>query len=394
MSSIVELVKIPGGSPISGRCAYGVGMRTRARRLVRPLADVAAAGAIVAIFWVAPAAGADSWPRAAAGAVLAAAVFGSMVLRGRMPFAATMVTGIATVLGHVLGVCQDPMLATAWCLYPLAIERARRTGPVVVGLAGFLVFLALVTGVREETAQGLGRHLIIATGALGVAWMLGVATGRQIAAAREAERMRVQLEVARDVHDVVGHGLGVIIAQSGVVLSLPDADGAELRETLADVADHARTALEEVQTMVRTLRAMDGGAAPGLDRLPAVVAATRAAGIDVDVRVDVREEAGEAAVLAYRIVQEALSNVVRHAPGASCAVDVYEDGGDVVVRVRDDGPRARPGGTASASTPAGSGVGLRGMRERARLIGGTVTWGARSAGGFEVEARLPVRGGS
>jgi signal transduction histidine kinase len=263
-----------------------------------------------------------------------------------------------------------------------------------VGLAGFLVFLALVTGVREETAQGLGRHLIIATGALGVAWMLGVATGRQIAAAREAERMRVQLEVARDVHDVVGHGLGVIIAQSGVVLSLPDADGAELRETLADVADHARTALEEVQTMVRTLRAMDGGAAPGLDRLPAVVAATRAAGIDVDVRVDVREEAGEAAVLAYRIVQEALSNVVRHAPGASCAVDVYEDGGDVVVRVRDDGPRARPGGTASASTPAGSGVGLRGMRERARLIGGTVTWGARSAGGFEVEARLPVRGGS
>jgi signal transduction histidine kinase len=390
VSSIVELVKIPGGSPISGRCAYGVGMRTRARRLVRPLADVAAAGAIVAIFWVAPAAGADSWPRAAAGAVLAAAVFGSMVLRGRMPFAATMVTGIATVLGHVLGVCQDPMLATAWCLYPLAIERARRTGPVVVGLAGFLVFLALVTGVREETAQGLGRHLIIATGALGVAWMLGVATGRQIAAAREAERMRVQLEVARDVHDVVGHGLGVIIAQSGVVLSLPDADGAELRETLADVADHARTALEEVQTMVRTLRAMDGGAAPGLDRLPAVVAATRAAGIDVDVR----EEAGEAAVLAYRIVQEALSNVVRHAPGASCAVDVYEDGGDVVVRVRDDGPRARPGGTASASTPAGSGVGLRGMRERARLIGGTVTWGARSAGGFEVEARLPVRGGS
>lgn len=386
---------------------------------------------IVGVFWAVPASGGDSWPRVAAGAALAAAAFGAMVLRQRLPLAATAIAGFATIAGHVLGVCQDPMLATAWCLYPLAIERARRAGSVIAAMAGLLVVLALVTGVREGTGRGLGQHLIIAVGALGVAWMLGTATGNRIVAAQEAERMRVQLQVARDVHDVVGHSLGVILAQAGVVLSLPDADREELRDTLAEVESHARTALEEVQTLVRTLRAPSGARpgdaqAPGLERLPAVIAATRAAGVRVTARVEVRDEAGEAGALAFRIAQEALSNVVRHAPGAACTVHVYEEDDAVVVRVRNDGARVPAagdapttaggpsvgsapamGGTGAAGgvpaaadtaaagrAPAGSGVGLRGMRERARLIGGTVSWGTAPDGGFEVTARLPVRGAS
>ncbi|GIH97553.1 two-component sensor histidine kinase [Planobispora siamensis] len=322
-----------------------------------------------------------------AGAVLAGVTAGAMVLRWRLPFEATLTAGAVTVIGTVLGVCQDPMLATAWCLYPLAIERARRTRAVAGVLAGLFAGLAMVTGVPEGEAAGPGRQVVLAVAALSVAWLLGTATGRQIAIAREAERMRVQLEVARDVHDVVGHALGTVLAQSGVILSLPDAREEELRDTLAEVEAHARKALEDVQGLVRTLRVPDGESKPGLGGLAEVVEVTRAAGVEVDARIDVGGAIDDGVgVVAFRIAQEALSNVVRHAPGARCTVRVRREGDVLVVRVRDGGAR-RAGGRVAA---AGSGVGLRGMRERARLVGGTVVWGARPEGGFEVEARLPA----
>lgn len=206
------------------------------------------------------------------------------------------------------------------------------------------------------------------------------------------------------MHDVVGHALGVIGAEAGVTRSLPDADERELRASLADIETHARRALEEVQALVRTLRAPGPAGPPpyppplpdarpdagaGIAGLPSLIAATRAAGVRVEERVRVRadEVSGMIGTVLYRIVQEALSNVVRHAPGAACAVDVYREGDVIVARVRDHGPGARAGGTGS-----GTGTGLLGMRERARLVGGTVTWGGHPEGGFEVTARLPAGG--
>lgn len=121
---------------------------------------------------------------------------------------------------------------------------------------------------------------------------------------------------------------------------------------------------------------------PRLSELPELVAATRAAGVRVSDRVAVPGEVGEAVeAVAYRIVQEALANVVRHAPGAACELEVRRDGSALVVRVRDDGP-------GMGGEP---GFGLRGMRERARLVGGTVTW-RNLPEGAEVEARLPLEG--
>ncbi|GII05774.1 sensor histidine kinase [Planobispora takensis] len=355
--------------------------------MMRLLTDGGTAVGVVGVFWLWPTIGAGTWPSVATGSVLAGVTAAAMVLRWRLPFEATLAAGIATVIGTVLGVCQDPMLATAWCLYPLAIERARRTGVVVGVLAGLSAGLAMVTAVPEGDGTGLGRQLVFAVAALSVAWLLGTVTGKQIAIAREAERMRVQLEVARDVHDVVGHALGVILAQSGVILSLPDAREEELRDTLSGVETHARRALEDVQALVRTLRAPDGAPRPGLDGFAEVVEATRAAGADVDARIDVGGAIGDGvSVVVFRIMQEALGNVVRHAPGARCTVRVRREDDVLVVRVRDGGARGA-GGRASV---AGSGTGLQGMRERVRLVGGTVVWGARPGGGFEVEARLPV----
>ncbi|MFF4418119.1 sensor histidine kinase [Streptosporangium sp. NPDC001559] len=388
-------------------------------------ADVVAAVAVVGMFWALPMTQAAAWPYVAVGVVLAAVTAGTMVLRGRLPFAATVTAGAATVVGGALGVCQDPMLAAAWCLYPLAVERARRTRVAVVVLAAMFAALALVVAVPEGAARGLGERVVIAVAALSASWLFGTTTGRQIESARETERMRVQLEVARDVHDVVGHALGVTLAQSGVVLSLPDVGEAELRETLAEVETHTRQALEDVQALVRTLRDPDGGPGPGLDGIAAVITATRAAGVDVETRIGPElglrigtrtnretgtklgagldreggpkgdaglglETAGKVGdvvgAVAFRVVQEALGNVVRHAPGATCVVDLHREGDALVVGVADGGALAG----RDAARSAGAGVGLRGMRERVRLVGGTVTWGARPEGGFAVEARLPL----
>jgi signal transduction histidine kinase len=119
--------------------------------------------------------------------------------------------------------------------------------------------------------------LVVAVAALSVAWLLGTVVGRQV----ETARLNVQLETARDVHDVVGHALGVISAEAGVTRSLPDAGADELRASLEEIEQHARRALEEVQGLVRALRS-----GPALADLPSVVAATRAAGIDLDTDID------------------------------------------------------------------------------------------------------------
>lgn len=353
---------------------------------VRPLLDTGAAVLVVGVFWLPPTSTSGNPSLVVAAAALALVTGAAMVLRWRLPASSVVAAGVATVAGTVLGVCEDPLLATAWCLYPLAVARASRARAAALVGACLLAGLAMVTGVPGDGASGTWQRWLLAAVAVSAAWLLGTTVGRQLATAREAERVRVQLEVARDVHDVVGHALGVISAEAGVTRSLPDAGEQELRDALADVEAHARRALGEVQAVVRALRDPTdpvGGTGP---RLSSVVAATRAAGVDVEARIDVAEHLDDAVgAVVVRIVQECLSNVLRHAPGAGCTVAVHEDGGAIVVRVTDRGPGAGAG--------AAPGFGLQGMRERARQVGGSVTWGDHPRGGFEVTGRLPVRGG-
>jgi len=358
-----------------------------------PLADATAGLVVIAVFWVQPLVSAGSWPRTVIGGVLALATAAAMVLRHRFSATATVVAAAATVAATVLGVCQDPMLATAWCLYPLAIERAGRTRDFVVALACMFAVLVAVTGVDSSTSGLPGSRVVLAVAALTAAWLLGTAVGRQLESAREAERARVQLDVARDVHDVVGHALGVISAQASVTRGLPDADERELRGTLGDIEGHARQALQEMQTLVRGLR--DAGSAPstsgavrgvpGTAELSSMIDNARAAGLTIDAHIDLQPDLRDGTrVVVFRIVQEALNNVIRHAPGARCSVRVGRAADEIVVGVRDHGSPTPGGG-------AGSGLGLQGMRERAVLAGGTVSWRRPPSGGFEVNARLPVR---
>jgi signal transduction histidine kinase len=353
---------------------------------MRPAADILAAAVVVGVFWLPPVLSTADWRRSVGGLVLATFTSGSMALRRRFPAGATVVVGCTTVAGTLLGACRDPMLATAWCVYGLAVIRGSRARNLVLVLASLFGGLALVSAVPGGSAGGIGRRLVVAIAALSAAWLLGTVTGKQIATAREAERSRVQLETARDVHDLVGHALGVISAEAGVTLSIPAAAEQELRASLADIETHARNALEEVQALVRLLRSPSSRAeevTTGVPDLESILTATRTAGVRVDARVAAQCLEGPHGTAVCRIVQEALSNVARHAPGAPCTVDVCTDDDVVVVCVRDRGPGTR--------TQGGTGFGLRGMRERAGQIGGTVAWRNHPEGGFEVTARLPMR---
>jgi signal transduction histidine kinase len=224
---------------------------------------------------------------------------------------------------------------------------------------------------------------------------------------REQERRRYaseeRLRIARDVHDVVGHSLAVITMQAGVALHLLDKERVaqarpgpqetpdRVAESLEAIKDTSREALAELRTTLEVFRSDSDGPRsplPGLARLDALLDGVRAAGREVTL---IREESDDlqavpAAVdqAAFRIIQESLTNVVRHAGAGDATVRVSRDAGMLRVEVSDEGP--------ATSLPL-DGNGIRGMRERARAVGGTLTVSVREPSGVLVRANLPLARG-
>jgi signal transduction histidine kinase len=209
---------------------------------------------------------------------------------------------------------------------------------------------------------------------------------------REQARRAVseeRLQMAQDVHDGVGHGLAVIAMHAGVALHVLDRDPARARELLTAIQATSREALDGLRTDLDRWRSADDAASrrpvPGLDDLPRLLARMRAGGLVLDDRVElcagVPAEVGEAA---YRIVQESLTNVLRHAGATPADVTLGCTGDALIVEVRDRGAGA-PG---SDDVPAGSGI--TGMRRRTAALGGRFTAGPAPDGGFVVRAELPV----
>ncbi|MEU5980876.1 sensor histidine kinase [Streptomyces sp. NPDC047434] len=208
-------------------------------------------------------------------------------------------------------------------------------------------------------------------------------------AAREGERRVVEerLRIARDLHDLLAHSITLIGVQTSVAAHVLVADPDRLdREALAKaldgIAQTCREARTEVRTTLDVLRAAPEGPLPDLAGLPDLAWASGAA---LTVRTGLARVPAAVGAAAYRIVQESLTNAVRHGgPGAVVRVDVGLADEVLTVRVTDDG-------TASGAT-GGSGYGILGMRERARSVGGTLSAGPRASGGFEVAAALPLQG--
>jgi signal transduction histidine kinase len=219
------------------------------------------------------------------------------------------------------------------------------------------------------------------------------ARARQLrdAEARRAEEAQAErVRIARELHDVLAHSLSQINVQASVGLHLFDSQPGKAAEALANVKDTSKQALDEVREVLGMLRGDEAPLAPGHDLagIRELVDGARAQGLDATMGYEVPDAARIAAATqqaAYRIVQEALTNVTKHARARRVEVAVAVAGERLRVRVADDGV-----GAAAAASPDGRG--LLGMRERAELLGGGFSAQPRPAGGFEVTAELPIGG--
>ncbi|MER6304855.1 sensor histidine kinase [Streptomyces sp. NPDC001657] len=208
-----------------------------------------------------------------------------------------------------------------------------------------------------------------------------------------AERRRAdeeRLRIARELHDVLAHSISVINVQAGVGLALLDQDPEQARTALTTIKAASKEALGEVRQVLDTLRtrgAAPRSPAPGLDRLPELTEQARRAGLAVDVTTEgsPRPLSPGTGLAVFRIVQEALTNIVRHSGSRTARLRLRYAPGELDIRVDDDGPA-----TSTTGEPAGGGNGLVGMRERAAALGGTVEAGPRRDGGFRVRARIPL----
>jgi signal transduction histidine kinase len=298
-------------------------------------------------------------------------------------------------------------LAVFVSLYTVAAMEQRRL--VVAAVAAVTVALAVITELtfyRETMFEGeplYGAVVMLAAVFLGEA----VRNRRAYVAelrdrAERAERTREEearrrvdeerMRIARELHDVVSHSIGVISVQAGVAAHLLERRPDKAGEALATIRQASDEALDELHAMLGVLRQPDGRAplapAPGLAQLDALVAMAEGAGLRVEVDASGAAHLPPAVDLAcYRIVQESLTNVVRHAGASSVTVTVAADGDTLVVEVTDDGP-----GAPGAGNGNGTRQGIVGMRERARALGGTLEAGPRPEGGFRVSARLPTMG--
>ncbi|MBT3154730.1 sensor histidine kinase [Streptomyces sp. CHD11] len=339
-----------------------------------------------------------------------------------LPLAARRRSPVATVLASAaayatyLGCGYQPsvnvwapvvgLLSLAGCR-PLAVAWAGGV-PVaaVMALSGFagrlhpaLVAAQAVLVPVVAISFGHTRYLLVRANA-----RLREVTADLMAEQEARARNAVTLErmaIARELHDVVAHHMSVITIQAGLAETVLTSDAPAARGALRIVAETGRGALDELRRLLTVLRVQsdDDGqeapyeAAPRLDRLPELVDGATAAGLDI------RFAASGAPVplppivdvCVYRVAQEALTNVIKHAPGARVVLTVDYTPDEVVLGVRDDGgPDGRTRTDERPETVPGSGLGLIGMRERARICGGRLSAAPHDGGGFEVEAVLPL----
>jgi signal transduction histidine kinase len=271
-------------------------------------------------------------------------------------------------------------------------------------LAWALAAAMLVVVLTVRATAGIGQDVTFGDVAAGLTWIvIALVLGEVVklrlerravrAAVREDEIARraqeERLRIARELHDVLAHSISLINVQAGVALHVMDERPEQARTALTAIRDASRDALQEVRTALGTLRGAGEGAprspAPTLDDLEELAARASAGGVRVTTEVTGARRPLPPGVdrAAYRIVQEAVTNVHRHAGAGTASVHV--DYGDwLTVQVDDDGRGGAP-------DPDGVGSGIAGMRERAAAAGGSLEAGPRPEGGFRVRARLPLR---
>ena len=326
---------------------------------------------------------------------------GALTLRRRYPVA-TLLLVFGAVLGYfATGYPNGPIWLALIIAYVTAVLRGHRLAAAIVAVVGFLLFPWLDYLLRDGQAPSLAALAGLA------AWLLVLLGGAEIVRFRRervAEAVRVQeeetlrraseerLRIARELHDALGHHLSLINVQSGVALHLNEDLPEPVRTSLAAIRDASKEGLSELRSVLDILR-QEGELAPRsptstIARLDDLVSQAAAAGLKVRAETEgtVRPLPFGVDVAAFRIVQEALTNVTRHARDATASVRVSYGEHELTVQIDDDGRGSR------TNAGVGTGKGLVGMRERVGALGGELEAGPRPGGGFLVRARLPLDG--
>jgi signal transduction histidine kinase len=389
------------------------------------LDGLAAAGLLVLrpAFAAARPAAADAVPLWAELLVVAGVTL-PVALRRVWPLPVFAVVGAMTVLGMLLGVLQDPFIAASFALYTVALSAPGRRRGSTLWLALVSVgALVLATGVgaatpnASEPLEGVNPAgppivwtVLLGLAVLGGTWTVGRAVAeRRAYAARAAVQLAHQavtderLRIARELHDIVAHSMSLIAVKAGVANHVLAQRPREAADALKVIETTSRSSLNEMRQLLGVLRAggdaaeelAELGPAPGPDALGALAERAAHAGVDVDLDVRGVDGLPEGVGLSvYRIVQEALTNVVKHAAPARCQVTVAAERDAVHLDVTDDGGGRREPPREPPREPAGpAGHGLIGMRERVMLYGGSLAAEPRPEGGFRVSARLPCQPG-
>lgn len=335
------------------------------------------------------------------GVVLLAGASLGLAFRRRWPVEVLWVTLGATLAYWVAGYARGPVFLALIVAFMTAVFTGHRRAAIASLAAGYVGFLWLGPLLGRERGPGWGGPIALA------AWLLvllsageGIRLRREraidAAHVREEEaRRRVsdeRLRIARELHDVLAHNISLINVQASTTLHLMESNGgddARARAALDTIKKVSQETLTEVRSVLGVLRQVDEVAptapAPTLSRLEDLVARAATAGIATDVVVEGSARPLPSAVdlAAYRIVQESLTNVIRHSDASSAVVRIEYGTGGLAVQVDDDG--------AGASNASTQGNGIAGMRERAAALGGNLQTGPRpDAPGFRVRAWFPV----
>jgi signal transduction histidine kinase len=312
----------------------------------------------------------------------------------RAPLEVLAVTGVCAVGYQAVGF-DVPAVAFLFAVYA-AVRAGHRTITVLASVA----MLAALPLVALASLHDLGEAFARARGALELAWLIAAgAAGEALRQAErradEAERTREEtarrradeerLHIARELHDSLTHQISVIKVQAEAAVHVARKRGEPVPEALLAIRDAGREATRELRATLEALR--DDGTTPpqGLGHVPELVERARTTGLDATLTIEGQRHEVPAAVgrTAYRIVQESLTNIARHAAAATASVRIDYRPDSLAIRVDDDG-KATPD---DAPTP---GVGLLGMRERVTALGGRLRAEPRGEGGFTVQAELPV----
>jgi signal transduction histidine kinase len=333
---------------------------------------------------------------AAGGSAAAALTLGlaavALVLRGRYPVLTICLVALALTLCATFA--GEPFSATSVVtflagFFSVGAMAARRRSLVALGIA-------LVLAVFAVDPLTVNDYLAVALSSIALPWLLGALWLRRDSGRREDQRRREaaelavaaeRLRLAQELHDTVSHNVGMIAVQAGAADVLLDKDPAASRRSLHAIEDGARATLLELRRLLGLLRADDPAAVAApttLAGLPGLIAPLEGAGVRVDLQALGAPVLlpSEVETAAYRVVQEALTNVLAHAGPCRVHVTLRYRPESLDVDVRDDG--------AATGDPGPSGYGLTGIRERVGALGGSVTAGPQPGGGFEVHALLPL----